>query len=560
MRASSSFPLSFSRGLVAGSLLVGSLAMAAAPARAHNAGVHRDMTDRAYHILIALSKDQLHTDQDAEMAELAQAADKAIPKLQGLPAGLPPPKQSVCADPAVIQKVGTSSPSWGAPADFKQMTLGAVPFPVSTAYISGNDCGIDSGWSPGAFFENINPATGPGGRDLTGVVLGFWAQHPDDERDDWHIYFRPTNMAGMSAMKDYIETALGAAPGTVWVTVRCFLDCIGDFLGLGGDCEECVDEAIAEAQSVVHEGVSTIDGLVPGFGDHTSLDYTGMGHHLNVAPPGPAAPWKLDPAAADNHPGLLVENAGPVGIPDTIEFISMLAADVAGMSVHYEPSLGPKRYEVLGAQDFHPDSVDRDEDDWQFLSFPHTVFTPLDNLAFHGWKAFRDEPKANVPSLGWPLHAFGDAIVPMHVTGTFGWGHRPYEDAFQNLLSEYLNRGDREDAHNQAVRIARRAVVWRKFIRDWRAAHPERGMDIPVREMVTRLALQTFDQVQGAGMFNWPFNPAMSTAYVIPGPGKEGSIAFYETAAGSLTVNPGLFEEGIAAQVAFLVSAAEVLP
>lgn len=549
------------RRLLAGILLAGSLATAAtAPARAHNAGVHRDMTDRAYHILIALSRGQLVAPGDPDLDELAQAAAQAIPKLQGLPAGLPPPKQSICADPAVIQKVGTSSPSWGAPADFKQMTLGAVPFPISTAYISGNDCGIDAGWSPGAFFEDVNPPGAPGGRDLTGVVLGFWAQHPDDERDDWHIFFRPTNMAGFSGMKDYIEGALGIGAGTVWVSVRCALDCIGDFLGLGGDCKECIDEAIADAQDAVHDGISSIDGLVPGFEDHTSLDYTGMGHHLNVAPPGPPAPWKLNPAPADDRPGLLVENAGPTGSPDAIEMISMMAADTLGMTVHYEPSLGPKRYEILGAQDFHPDSVDRGEDDWQFLSFPHTVFTPLDNLAFHGWQAFRDEPKANVPSLGWPLHAFGDAIVPMHVTGTFGWGHRPYEDAFQNLLSKYLNKTDRGTAREQALRIVRRAVVWRKLIRDWRAQHPERGMDIPVREMVTRLALQTFDEVQGADMFLWPFNPGMSSAYVIPGPGKAGSIAFYETAPGATTVNPGLFEEGIAAELAFLVSAAEVLP
>jgi hypothetical protein len=238
----------------------------------------------------------------------------------------------------------------------------------------------------------------------------------------------------------------------------------------------------------------------------------------------------------------------------------MLVADAAGMTVHYEPSLGPKRYEIAGAGDFHADSVHRDEDDWEFLSFPHTPFTPLDNLASHGWTTFRDDPRHVVRPLGWALHAFGDAIVPMHATGTFGWGHRPYEDAFENRLPAYLHTTDRGAAASQAASIARRAVGWRKAIADWRAAHPQRASDIPVRDLVTRLATWTLQRVQGPGMLTWPFNAAMSSSYVVPGPTKAGSIFFYESAAGADLVNEDLLEEGIAAELAFLAAVAEALP
>lgn len=532
------------------SLLLAGILLAAPPALAHNSGVHRDMTDWSYGILLALSKGQLEINGDPALTELAQAAKEAVGKLQVLPAGLPPPKQSVCGDPEVVKKFG-SSPSWGAPAaGFGKMTLGNVPYPISTAYKSGNTCGIDGGWTPGPFFDSVNPAGAPGGRDYTGVVLGFWAQNPDDELDDWHIFHRLTNMAGFSEGKQIIETAAGAAAGTVWIPVRCVVECLGSLIGLG-DCEECVDKAVEEAGSAVHEGISTIDGLGPGFEDATSLDYTGMGHHLDVV---------ASAGDYDDLRGLLVDSSGPTGAPDFVEVLAMTGATAIGKTVHYEPSHGPKNYEILGANDFHPDSVDRDEDDWQYLSFPHIPFTPLDNLAFHGWRNIRNAPKDNVPALAFPLHAFGDAIVPMHVTGTFGYGHRPYEDAFENVLTTYFNKDDRGVTARQALAIAKRAVAWRRFIQEWRAEHPERGKDVPVREMVTRLARWTFEQVEGPAMFNWPFHPAQSSLYLIPGPTRELSILFYENAPGSEEANRNLLEEGMAAEVAFLISAMEVVP
>jgi hypothetical protein len=531
-------------------------------AHAHNARVHRDMTDRAYHVMLALAADRLATGGDPALTELATAARKAIRKLQAVPAGLPTPKDSRCIDPETIKKIGTNTPSWPAFPSFAAMPLGAVPYPIATTYMTGTDCGIDPDWSPGAFFDTVN-AGGPGGHDHTGAVLGFWAHQPDDEVDDWHLYFRPTNAVGYSVIKSYIEDALGAGAGTVWITAKCALTCLGSALtfGIVGDCKACLDDAIAEAKNAVHDGLATIDGVFPGFGDHTSIDfYTGMGHHLNVSSAHFPGPWKLNPQAYDDRPGLLTENAGPLAIPDSVEFAAMVGADLAGMTVHYDPSLGPKRYEIIGAHDFHPDSVHRGKNDWEFLSFPHTPFTPIDNMASYGWRTFRDDSKHAAPPLGWALHAFGDAIVPMHVTGTSGWGHRPYEDAFENRLTGYLYDSDRQAAKTQGASIARRAVAWRKVILDWRRRHPQHGTDIPIRDVVTMLATWTLQRVQGPGMLVWPFNPAMSSDYVVPGPTKAGSIFYYENAPGADAVNRDLLEEGIAAELAFLVAVGEALP
>jgi hypothetical protein len=435
------------------------------------------------------------------------------------------------------------------------MRLGAVPFPIALEYITGNDCGIEPGWSSGLFFDRVNtPATGSR-RDFTGEVLGFWAHQPDDEEDDWHLFaVRPTNAAGISKVKQYLETAGGAAVGGVWVTVRCTLTCLADLLPfVSGDCKKCVDKAVKDAKTAVHEGVATVDGIFPGFGDiHDASLLSGMGHHLNMVS-GATADY-------DDRPGLLFESAGPIGKPDPVELLATVVTDVIGTTVRYDRSNGPKQYEITGGQDFHADSAPREAKDWEFLSLPHTQFTPVDNLAFFGWKKFREAPQDNVRALGWPLHAFGDATVPMHVTATFGWGHRPYEDAFANRLDSYLFQGDLQGEKEQAERIIRRALVWRQTILDWRAAHPGEERDIPVRDLVTKLAGSTLERIQGPGMLIWPFNVVMSADYLVPGPPRDSSIAFYESSPGADTVNRELLEEGIAAELAFLVSIAEVLP
>jgi hypothetical protein len=125
---------------VSGAFLV--LLAGALPARAHNAKVHLAMTDRAYEIMLALSQGALDTGGDAGLAQLAADAGRAIDKLKRVPASLPAPRQTLCIDPEAIKKFG-QNPPWSAPTPFESMTLGAVRFPITLEYITGNDCGVD---------------------------------------------------------------------------------------------------------------------------------------------------------------------------------------------------------------------------------------------------------------------------------------------------------------------------------------------------------------------------------------------------------------------------------
>jgi len=538
------------------------------PVYAHNNIVHRDMTDVAYEVMLAFSKfspaDVNSIDKSPEMQQFFKDIKAATLKLRSLPSGLPNPKASTCIDPTFAQMHGTNTPNWqtgGAfEGAFEAVPMGNVRYPISTSYISGNDCGIDVSWMPGPFYNEVNSG-GLTSRDHTGVVLGFWTQAVDDELNDFHMWIRPSNILFLSVVKEYLEKALGVTLGTVWITVKCFTSCAASALtaGIVGDCKKCLDDAIKEAKSASHDVVTEIDGLAPGFGDITGSLYVGMGHHVNVSQAANSivSDLKGNYNHYDDQPGMLTENAGPNGLPGNIEVLSMAGADLIGMSVHYDLSLGPKRYEVTEGNDFHPNSIDRSDDDWQYLSWPHIPFTPLDNLAWFGWKQFRDNPQSNAKYLGWPLHAIGDATVPMHVTGTFAHGHRPYEDAIENQRQELLY-GDGSSAlvRRRLRLIMSQALLWRKFILNWRAKHPANGADVPIRDLVTQLAQQTLSKVNQPNLITagWPFNDLASTTYLLD---KGLATGFYEAFPGVTNINQELLENGVAAEIAFLTSAAE---
>ena len=79
-------------GIALVALLVVGDVLWAPTVRAHNASVHRDMTERAGEIMLALSRDALDVPGDPATVALAAAASNAVRKFQALPAGLPPPR------------------------------------------------------------------------------------------------------------------------------------------------------------------------------------------------------------------------------------------------------------------------------------------------------------------------------------------------------------------------------------------------------------------------------------------------------------------------------------
>ncbi len=498
---------------------------------AHNKIVHQDIVDVAYEFMLLVEQeDTMLSPPPGVSAEAWNefrdkiAVTPSILRMQ--PSGLPEPTTLVCAQ--VVGATNTLNAGWA------QGTLGSVEHPVSTSYITGSDCGVRYNWKPGpgTIFDSVNPLPGTGKLDHTGLVLGFWAASVDDEFDDTHLWIRPNNALGMSHLKEFINDAIESGISVLLLPFVCLIDCIFS------DCNDCGQEA----QDIADDSfpIDDLEGLLPGIGDISGSDFVGMWHHIKVSVPASNE--------FDNHQGWLLEESGPIGPPDPLDLTLMALFDASGLSVNHDESLGIHRYQIANADDDHPNTIMRDKADWQMTSAAHVAFEPIDNLAYFGWKRFRDDPLHPVRFLGWPLHAIGDAIVPMHVAATSAWGHRPFEDAYDNLWSEMPLR---------LSRIFLKAFEWREFILNWRTSHPGHETDVPVRNLVTALADKTmaYSMAQQI-LLHWPFDRTVSTQYVVA---KEVAIAFYEDRPDAMRLGRPLIEDGIAATIALLISTAEVL-
>lgn len=542
----------------------------------HDRDVHDKMTDVAYEIMLAVTTNhptasslpvifQHLTNLEAVpgMTQFYSDMTKAVQKLRVLPSALPAPQNTACLNENTINAVGLS-PDWKIPANstLANMPMSQVAFAVTSDFMQVNgDCNIDGTWQPGG--GGIYLASNPSGpmQDRTGNVLGFWAQHPDEKIDDWHLY----SPAGgtLNAVKTMTEAGL-AAGATALVSLGCSVACMIPFA-----CLFCITKTSEAADSVV----TAVDHL-PDFTDWADLQFTGMGHHVDMKPFLPGIP-KFD----DNH-GFYTDDPGPFHTRDSMEALLTASSDLLGLRVKFDPSLGPKNYqtELAAPGDFDPNSVLRSLNDWEAQTWPHTQFTPVDNLALFGWQQFEAMAGAGsfaapgvsmmrsvaTQHLGWPLHAIGDATVPMHVTNTAGWGHRPYEDAVAHMLLPQAN-GDtpllsENDPNMQAANvdvILKRALVFRKMISDWRAAHPAMVHEVPVRDLVTAVGSSTFQK--SIAQANSIFDSGVSLLYMVD---SNAATSAYDNPNNPAirNISLDLMLDGIAAEIAFLTSAMEVLP
>lgn len=237
------------------------------------------------------------------------------------------------------------------------------------------------------------------------------------------------------------------------------------------------------------------------------------------------------------------------------------AFDLSGLSLDYGDSRGPKRYQISKAGDFRPDTKIRSRSQWQFHTLPHTPMELLDNLALFGWRNFRNDPNHKASALAWPLHALGDAVSPMHTIGSSGWGHRPFEDSVEAIWDQIrfnprnLTGTDLAEQQVRAQRIFAQALRWRQFILSWRRNHLSSGNDVPIRDLVTALARETYDYSNQKMLTHlWPYNPVASTAYFLR---ESDGLAMYNRPDAADLVRP-LIENGVAAKIAFLTSLVEV--
>jgi hypothetical protein len=522
-------------------------------ALAHNEPVHQRMTDYAYHVLLASAhfsdkgplSDRLHTvlegivKSDSTATAFYADASKAVAKLRALKSGLPN-DTAPCVSPFLTGLFGGAQPDWMLPAGtaLADLPMGQVRLPVSVHYSHGSAiCAIDENWVPSGVLASVNPGSFTS-RDHTGVTLGFWAAAPDEETKDWVL-----SSTTLETLQNPAVLAAVAAGTTVLVSVACALAC-GFFPPA---CALCPFLAVGAAGKVVDE-ITSVDAEAIESGD-----FVGFGHFVDMKPT-PASP-----AFFDAKPAKFMERAGPAGTPDTTEELVMALFEVGGIHVNHDLSEAPKNYEIMlgsGAvgTDFHTNTTHRDKAQWESPTVPHLQLTPVDDLGMFGYlEARKNKGTADEPHrLGWPLHALGDASVPMHAVGASGFGHRPYEDAVDMVYDDLVasNAGVGPSAvmvHDVVVR----ALKWRKFIQAWRALHGT--TEVPVRDLIEAVAATTRTKAMAQPSV---FKPDQSLQYITD---EDGATAAYDNPT-MAAIQRDLLIEGIAAELAFLMSYTEVTP
>ncbi len=520
--------------------------------QAHNESVHQRMTDYAYHVLLAAAAARDGRDmsprlrsridstakRDRAVAALLGAASLARPRLQSLKSGLPP-DDTPCVFPSFVAAVGGGVPDWHLPAQtwLIDIAMKQVRFPVTVHYGHGPViCAIDIAYQPSGVLASVNPGTLTT-RDHTGVTLGYWAAAPDKAKHDWVL-----SSTTLGALQVPLAVGIGVET-TLAASAACILAC-GLFPPA---CVACPVLGVAAGAAAIDE-ITSIDASAL-----ESEDYVGFGHFIDMKPP---------PAGAtlfDTQPGKSMLRAGPTGVPDLTEELVILAFELGGVHVNHAKSSAPSDYEiVLGASgavgtDGHVNTTARGASQWQAPLLSHLELTAVDNLAMFGYRkarGFRGE-SLEVRQLGWPLHALGDAAVPMHAVGASGWGHRPYEDSVDARFDTLVAASNTAASIETVVDVLRRAAVWRTFIEARRAALG--STDVPVRDLVTAVADRTRVKADAKPQV---FSDLASLAYIVD---QDAAMSVYESTA-MTAVQRDLLIEGIAAVLAFLVAYTEVAP
>lgn len=518
----------------------------------HNESVHQRMTDYAYNVLLAGSSfseggsmparlrsafGRLQA-TDPSFAPFFAAASASRGKLRALHSGLPVDAAPCLAMPAGVATGGL--PDWQLPTGLAlaDQPMAKVRLPVTHLYGHAPViCAIDAGYTPNGILASVNTGSLTT-RDHTGVTLGYWAASPDKQTDDWIL--RSTTL---EALQNPIALASVGVGTTVTVSAACVLAC-GLFPPA---CAACPVLAVVAAGVVIDE-ISSIDAS-----SLESEDYVGLGHFVDMKPV-PASP-----APFDDKPGKFMPRAGPNGVPDAVEDLVTMVFDIGGFHVNTEKSQALKNYQiVLGTSgaigdDFHRNTTLRTAGAWQSSTVPHTQLTSVDNLAMHGYfsaKAQRGTAE-EAHHLGWPLHALGDATVPMHAVGASGFGHRPYEDSVDAGFDGLTGAANLAASVATVVEVVKRAHAWRQFIQAWRSTHA--STEVPVRDLIEALAARTRTTSNATASV---FKAAGSLAYLVD---KDAAISLYENPA-MAAIQRKLLIEGIAAELAFLIAFTEVAP
>jgi hypothetical protein len=529
--------------------------MIALPSRtfAHNESVHQRMTDYAYHVMLAAKAHaeggemterlrvllQRLEKEHPGMTQFYAAAGKSVQRLRDMKSGLPIDNTS-CLTPGLVMLVGSGAPNWQLPAGttITDARMEDVRLPVSIHY--GYDtpvCGLDEGWTPSGVLASVNLGTWIT-RDHTGTTLGYWSAAPDKEVKDWVLRSTTLEVIQHPAVVGGIGAGVSVA-----VSVVCALAC-----GLFPiACALCPAVAVG-AGAVVIDEITSIDA-----DSLESEDYVGFGHFIDMKPTSAASSF------FDDKPAKFMERSGPNGVPDATEILVTALFNILGVHVNHDESLAPKNYEILQGSngglgvDFHRNTTDRGPSAWESPKLPNLQFTAVDNLGMFGYVEAKAAHGAATEAyrLGWPLHALGDAAVPMHAVGASGYGHRPYEDGVDMVYDNLVGSASAGASLSTVSDVLVRALKWRTFIQNWRTAHATK--EVPVRDLVTAVAATTRQKASAQPSV---FKPDRSLQYIVD---EDGATAAYDNPT-MAAIQRDLVIEAIAAEMAFLVSMTEVQP
>jgi len=384
--------------------------------------------------------------------------------------------------------------------------------------------------------------------DHTGDVLGYWATEPDDDADATVLGFKPTNLLGagrtIDMANDLVESALAALAAPVV--------CVVHFLSTGD--LDCLNNARSLADAAVP--LEELHGILPVIGKlRDAGGLSGLWHfqnHVNGVS-----------NECDDLQGMLYEEAGPGRVPDAVDLGLAWFNDRFAMTLNYDESTGPQRFNITDPDDGDQPSCVRGRADWEAASIGSTTFSPLDNLALDGWKRFATSRQAR--DLGGPLHAIGDAVAPHHVVGTTGWGHRPFEDAAELHWRRIVfieTAGSDEERWRLQYEQLRRILAWAfhyaQALDQLRAERPtdQPHNTIPIRALITRIGAETLaettEPTTGAPL--WPFNPLISVPYIYDGMGFKTQIltTVYGTEDGVARTRALLERGAVAAFLSFI--------
>jgi hypothetical protein len=327
---------------------------------------------------------------------------------------------------------------------------------------------------------------------LTGALLGYWAQNVDEEVDDTHLTWRPTNVLFIGTVKSIAKTAYEAGLESLLLPFACFWD-----LFSGGNC---LDDAknTSHDYDPVQIVDATADVLDLNVGDWSGNDLEAVGIHASLV-----GFWHFIRPRTNGDfnriPGFKLSDAFlQTGTAewsmDAVDFGALVALDATGISLNLDKSKGIYHY-----SQYADGPVERHPADWNGSSVAHVEFEPIDNVAQYGWDSssygtrYSTNYHVDARYLAWPLHVIMDLLVPHHVAGVLGWGHADWESYADSQWTNIFNEGSILHYYDLQKILAEAYRYWCFLDNKW-----NKNQTLAVREYMEMIAEETSSEPDSA--------------------------------------------------------------